>query len=100
MEEAQYFIVFDAKKGYHQCPLDVESQALSTFITPFGHFTYLRASYGLSSIAEHYDHHMAEAETFEGFRRVVDDIVIDEGSHVGIHKAVHAAMCRQENSAY
>ena len=75
--EAKYFTVIDAAKGYHQCPLDEESQLYTTFITPFGRFKYLRAPYGLSSIAEHYNCHMAEA--FEGllaFRRIVDDIVI------------------------
>ena len=84
-EEACYFTVLDAMKGYHQCPLDEESQGLTTFITPYGHFKYLLAPYGLSSIAEHYNRQMAEA--FEGlsrFRRIVDDIVIfdkDEESH-------------------
>ena len=76
-EEAKFFTVLDARKGYHQCPLDEGSQSLTTFITPFGHYKYCRAPYGLSSIAEHYNRRMAEA--FEGlsdFRRVVDDIVI------------------------
>ena len=72
--EARYFTVLDAAKGYHQCPLDKESQLYTTFITPFGHFKYLRAPYGLSSIAEHYNRWMAEAfEGLTGFRRIVDD---------------------------
>ena len=50
-----------AVKGYHQCPLDEQSQLLTTFITPFGRFKYLRAPYGISSISEHYDRRMAEA---------------------------------------
>ena len=73
-EEAHYFTVLDAMKGYHQCPLDEESQVLTTFITPHGCFKYLRAPYGLSSIAEHYNRRMAEAfEGLSGFRRIVDD---------------------------
>ena len=32
--KAEFFSVFDALKGYHQCPLDDESQKLTTFITP------------------------------------------------------------------
>ena len=32
-EEAKYFTVVDAAKGYHQCPLDKESQKYTTFIT-------------------------------------------------------------------
>ena len=58
---AKYFTVLDAMKGYHQCPLDQDSQLLTTFITPFGRFKYLRAPYGKSSISEHYNGHMAEA---------------------------------------
>lgn len=74
---AKYFTVLDAMKGYHQCPLDDKSQLLTTFITPFGRFKYLRAPYGISSISEHYDRRMAEAFTgMTGFRRIVDDIVI------------------------
>ena len=58
----------------------------TTFITPFGRYKYLRAPYGLSSIAEHY--HCRMAEVFEGlsaFHRVVDDVVIfdkDKDSHI------------------
>ena len=74
---AKFFTVLDARKGYHQCPLDAESQLLTTFITPFGRFKYLRAPYGISSISEHYDRRMAEAFAgLSGFRRIVDDIVI------------------------
>ena len=79
-------MVINAAKGYHQCPLDEESQLYTTFITPFGRFKYLRAPYGLSSIAEHYNRHMAEAfEGLSAFRRGVDDVVIfdkDKDSHV------------------
>ena len=76
-DEAWYFTVLDARKGYHQCPLDKESQAFTTFIMPFGCFKYLRAPYGLSSIAEHYNRRMAQAfEGLHGFQRIVDDVVI------------------------
>ena len=74
---AKVFTVLDAMKGYHQCPLDEDSQLLTTFITPHGRFKYLRAPYGISSISEHYDRRMAKAFTgLTGFRRIVDDIVI------------------------
>ena len=52
-EEAKVFTKLDALKGYHQCPLDEASQLLTTFITPFGRFKFLRAPYGISSISEH-----------------------------------------------
>ena len=80
---AKFFTVLDARKGYHQCPLDKESQLLTTFITPFGRYKYLRAPYGISSISEHYDRCMAEAFTgLSGFRRIVDDIVIYDSDAV------------------
>ena len=82
-QEAKYFTVVDAAKGYHQWPLDEESQLFTTFI---GHFKYLRAPYGLSSIAEHYNCHTVEAfEGLMGFRQMVDDIVVydkDIDSHL------------------
>ena len=75
--EAKIFTVLDALKGYHQCPLDQESQTLTTFITPFGRYKYLRAPYGISSISEHYNRRMTEAfGGLSGFRRIVDDFVI------------------------
>ena len=43
---AKHFIVLDAMKCYHQCPLDQGSQPLTTFITPFGRFKYLCAPMG------------------------------------------------------
>ena len=58
--KAKCFTVFDALKGYHQCPLDAASQKLTTFITPFGRYMYLRAPYGICSISEHYDRRMDE----------------------------------------
>ena len=75
--KAKYFTVLDAAKGYHQCPLDKESQLLTTFITPLGRYKFLRAPFGLSSISEHYDRRMYEA--FQGlsdFRRIVDDVLV------------------------
>ena len=60
-DNAKIFTKIDARKGYHQCPLDKESQILTTFITPFGRFKYLRAPYGISSISEHYNRRMDEA---------------------------------------
>jgi len=98
-EDAQYFTIIDAAKGYHQCPLAEESQELTTFITPFGRFKFLRAPYGLSSIAEHYNRRMAEAlEGLHGYRRIVDDIVIydkDPVQHV-VHVREFLQRCKEK----
>ena len=75
--KARFFTVFDALKGYHQIPLDRESQRLTTFITPFGRYMFLRALYGISSISDHYNRRMEEAFSgMEDFRRVVDDVIV------------------------
>ncbi len=75
--QAKLFTVLDALKGYHQCPLDEESQNLTTFITPFGRFKYLRAPYGISSISEHYNRRMDEALAgMQNFRKIVDNVMI------------------------
>ena len=61
-KEARHFTVLDAMKLYNQYPLDVESHTVTTFITPFSYFKYLRAPYSLSSIADHSNYHIAEVQ--------------------------------------
>ena len=84
---AKYFTVLDAMNGYHQCPLDTNSQLLTTFITPFGKFKYLHAPYGISSISEHYNRRMGEAlADLSGFHQIIDYIIIYDSTiedHVG-----------------
>ena len=107
--DAKYFTVIDALKGYHQYSLDQLRQSLTTFITPFGRFKYLRASYGTSSISVHYNRWMTkDFNGLSGFRRVVDDFVIydsmlsDHTAHVkefvkrcaDQHIALNAEKCR------
>ena len=72
----KFFTILDARKGYHQCHLDAQSQPLTTFITPFGRFKYLRAPYGISSISEHYDRRTEAFAGLSGLRRIIDNIVI------------------------
>ena len=38
---AKFFTILDVKKSYHQCPLNEDSQLLTTLITPFGRYKYL-----------------------------------------------------------
>ena len=93
--EVTYFTVIDAAKGYHQCPLDAESQLYNTFTTPFGCYKYLSAPYGLSSIAEHYNHWMAEVfEGLTGYCCVIDDVVIYDKDKEGHMAHVHQFLQR------
>ena len=99
-DRAKVFTKLDALKGYHQCPLDKDSQLLTTFITPFGRFKFLRAPYGISSISEHYYRRMNEAfDGLSGYRRVVDDVVIydsDEEQHDS-HVRLFLQRCNEKN---
>ena len=47
LNNATFFTVVDAKKGYWHVPLDEESSYLTTFNTPFGRFRFNRLPFGL-----------------------------------------------------
>ena len=90
--ECNVYTKLDTHIGYHQCPLDNESQLLTTFITPFGRFKYLQAPYGISSILEHYNRRMDEA--FTGLAGYRCNIIIYD-SNATRHKAhVHQFLQR------
>ena len=78
--------MFDALKGYHQCPLEETSQLLTTFITPFGRYKLLGAPFGICSISEHYNRGMDEAFSgLKNYHKIVDDVLIfdcDFDSHI------------------
>ena len=46
---ATVFTKLDCNSGFHQVPLDEDSQELTTFITPFGRFCFKRLPFGISS---------------------------------------------------
>ena len=71
-----YFIKIDALCGYWQCPLDEDSQLLTTFITQYGHYKFKRAPFGICAISEHYNRRQDEAVArIPCVRRIVDDFV-------------------------
>ena len=93
--QANIFTTLNVSKGYHQCPLDVESQELTTFITPHGLFQFLRAPYGISSISEHYNRHTAEVfKGLPGYRRIVSDVVIYSDADTSHADHVHKFLQR------
>ena len=56
---AKNFSLLDANSGFFQIRLDEESQDLTTFITPFGRYQYLRCLMGISSLPEVFSREMA-----------------------------------------
>ena len=57
---------------------------LTTFITPFGQFKYLRGLYGISSISEHYRQMDKAFAGIQGIRKIVDNVVVfdEDEQHV------------------
>nr|XP_042908526.1 uncharacterized protein K02A2.6-like [Parasteatoda tepidariorum] len=74
---AKIFSKLDANSGFWQIPLDEESSYLTTFITPFGRFRFLRLPFGISSAPEHFQRRMSQAlEGLPGIICHMDDILV------------------------
>lgn len=74
---ARFFSTLDAKSGYWQLPLDVDSMSLTTFITAWGRFKFLRAPMGLVSTGDEYCRRVDLAlQGLGNFVKVVDDILV------------------------
>ena len=65
-------------------PLRRRKPKLTTFITPFGQFKYLRGLYGISSISEHYRQMDEAFAGIQGIMKIVDDVVVfdEDEQHV------------------
>ncbi|XP_065641175.1 uncharacterized protein LOC136073504 [Hydra vulgaris] len=68
--------VTDAWNGYHSIPIRVEDRNLTTFITPFGRYRYIRAPQGFVSSGDGYNRRFDEIlADFIGKQRCVDDTI-------------------------
>ena len=77
LKDSKYFSVLDANKGFWQIKLDSKSSDLTTFLTPFGRFKFLRLPFGLSVAPEIF--HKIFNEMFsdiENLKIYIDDIII------------------------
>jgi len=94
--EATCFTVIDAVKD----TISTLWMQKASHIPCLYRFKYLRAPYGLSSIAKHYDRQMAEEfEGLTGYCHVVDDVVIydkDRESHIAhVHQFLKRCQDKQ-----
>lgn len=75
--EARYFCCIDAKMGYYQIGLDVDSQGYTTFLLPTGKYCYCRGPMGLNSTNDEWCCRSDFVTAlFEWAQKIVDDILI------------------------
>ena len=91
------FAKLDALQGYHQVPLDEESQLLTTFLLPTGKYKYLRGPMGLRSTNDVY---CAKSDkTTHGVpstQKIVDDILVCAENYKQLEERVRKVLdnCR------
>ena len=77
LQGCKIFTLLDAKTAFWQQPLDEKSSYLTTFITPFGRFRWLKLPYGLINAPENFQ--FAMTKIFQNIPQVnpyFDDIAI------------------------
>ena len=79
-----YKSVFDAVDGYHSVELDPESSKLTTFITPWGRYRYLRFPQGHASAGDAFNGRVQSILShIQRIVRVVDDICLFDNTIEG-----------------
>ena len=77
LEGAVVLSKFDTDNGYWHCVLDERSSKMTTFLTPFGRYRYLRLPFGLCVSSEIFQKRLQAAlEGLKGVLCIADDIVI------------------------
>ena len=98
--KAKYFTTYDATHGYWQIPLTEESQALTTFITPWGRFKFLRGPMGLVSTGDEYCRRTdAALGHIPRLHRVVDDMLAEANDLATCYSDARLLLttCRENN---
>lgn len=84
---AKYFISIDMKNGFHQIPIAENSIKYTAFVTPDGHFEYLKMPFGICNGPSVFQRAISKAVQHLNFLLVyIDDLLIpfrteEEGLH-------------------
>ncbi|XP_065193134.1 uncharacterized protein LOC135824328 [Sycon ciliatum] len=96
---ARYFTKLDARHGYWQVPLSEASRPLTTFMTPWGRYRYLRNPQGLVSAGDEFNRRTDAAFAhISQFQKVVDDcLVYDNDLNTHRSHVRDVLLCAREN---
>ena len=90
---SKVFSKLDANSAFWQRTLSESSQLLTTFITPWGRYCFLRLPYGITTGSEQFQRCMAEKLTgLEGVECNIDDILIHGRDQEEHDQRLHAVL--------
>ena len=90
---SKVFSKLDANSAFWQRTLSESSQLLTTFITPWGRYCFLRLPYGITTGSEQFQRCMAEKFTgLEGVECNIDDILIHGRNQEEHDQRLHAVL--------
>ena len=77
LSKARVFSTVDLKSGNWHCVLAPESSILTTFVTPYGRYKWIRLPFGLSASSELFQKHLNHAlDSLPGVLCIADDILV------------------------
>ena len=100
LAKAKLFSKLDLAHGYWHCTLDNQSSYLTTFITPFGRYRWLRLPFGLNVSSEIFQRKLDESlEGLDGVLCVADDILVYGDTEESHDKNLENLLktCQQKN---
>jgi hypothetical protein len=96
LNDAKFFTIVDATKGYWHVPLDQESSYLTTFSTPFGRFRFKRLPFGLVVSQDIFQKQLDSAFAgLDGITGIADDTFVygasEKEHHTNLTKLMERA---------
>lgn len=74
---SQWFTCPDGKQGFHQLELDPKSSQLTSFLTPFGKYRYLRMPMGITNAPELFSQTILDLlKDIPGVECYIDDVLV------------------------
>ena len=96
---ATVFSKLDANSGFWQIPLAKKSRLLTTFITPFGRYSFNKLPFGISSAPEIFQNRMSQIlECLPGVLCLMDDIIVFGTNQEDHHEMLIATLKRLQQA--